>query len=62
VAGKPSHQIDDVLRLPVPHQLHYGDELPDARAAFRLVGPEDAPVIAVLGGISAHRIVTGADG
>jgi len=62
VAGKPSHQIDDVLRLPVPLRLHYGDELPDARAAFRLVGPEDAPVIAVLGGISAHRIVAGAEG
>ena len=62
MAGKPSHQIDDVLRLPVPLRLHYGDELPDARVAFRLVGPEDAPVIAVLGGISAHRIVAGAEG
>jgi homoserine O-acetyltransferase len=46
----------------MPHKLHYGDVLPDARVAFRLVGPEDAPVIAVLGGISAHRVVSGADG
>ena len=43
-------------------RLHYGDELPNARIAFRLAGPEDAPVIAVLGGISAHRIVGGAEG
>lgn len=62
VAGKPSIQIDDTLRLAAPHALHYGDVLPDAKVAFRLVGPEDAPVIAVLGGISAHRVVSGADG
>jgi len=62
VAGKSSIQIDDTLRLPTPHALYYGDALPDARVAFRLVGPEDAPVIAVLGGISAHRVVSSADG
>lgn len=48
---------DAVLQLPNPWRLHYGDELTNARVAFRLVGPEDAPVIAVLGGISAHRVV-----
>jgi homoserine O-acetyltransferase/O-succinyltransferase len=62
VAGKSSIQIDDILRLPMPHALHYGDVLPDARVAFRLVGAEDAPVIAVLGGISAHRVVASDDG
>ena len=57
-----STQIDDVLRLPAPFALHYGDVLPEPRVAFRLVGPPDAPVIAVLGGISAHRVVAGAAG
>jgi homoserine O-acetyltransferase len=59
---KSSVQIDQTLGLPQPFKLHYGDVLPDAKVAFRLVGPEDAPVIAVLGGISAHRVVTGAAG
>jgi homoserine O-acetyltransferase len=62
VAGKSPSFIDDTLRLPVPFTLHYGDALPDPRVAFRLAGPEGAPVIAVLGGISAHRIVSGAAG
>ena len=55
-------QIDQTLALQEPFKLHYGDVLPDAKVAFRLVGPEDAPVIAVLGGISAHRVVAGAAG
>jgi homoserine O-acetyltransferase/O-succinyltransferase len=53
---------DETLRLPPPFKLHYGDVLPDARVAFRLVGPGAAPVIAVLGGISAHRNVAGTAG
>jgi homoserine O-acetyltransferase len=57
VAGKSSIQVDQTLGWPQGLTLHYGDVLPDARVAFRLVGPEDAPVIAVLGGISAHRVV-----
>ncbi len=40
-----------------PWRLHHGDEIADAHIAFRLVGPEEAPVVAVLGGISAHRVV-----
>jgi len=36
-------------------RLHYGDSLPRPRVAFRLEGPANAPVVAVLGGISAHR-------
>jgi len=62
VAEKTSPQIDQTLRLPRPFTLHYGDVLPDAQVAFRLVGPDEAPVIAVLGGISAHRKVTGTAG
>ncbi len=53
---------DEALDLPRPWRLHYGDELPHARIAYRLMGAEDAPVIAVLGGISAPRIVGGAEG
>ncbi len=62
MAGKSSTQLDQTLRLPQPCTLYYGDVLPDARIAFRLEGPEDAPVIAVLGGISAHRVVAGGGG
>jgi homoserine O-acetyltransferase len=62
VAENTSTQIDQTLRLPRPFKLHYGDVLPQAQVAFRLVGPEHAPVIAVLGGMSAHRVVAGARG
>jgi homoserine O-acetyltransferase/O-succinyltransferase len=60
--AEPAIERDQTLRLPQPFKLHYGDVLPDARVAFRLVGPDAAPVIAVLGGISAHRKVAGAAG
>ena len=53
---------DAVVQLPHPWALHHGDELASAHLAYRLVGPEEAPVIAVLGGISAHRNVCGVDG
>ena len=59
--GEPLDQ-EEILALPAPWGLHYGDELPDAHIAFRLVGPAQAPLVAVLGGISAHRIVSGAEG
>ncbi len=50
---------DEVLALPSPWRLHFGDELSEAQIAFRLTGPADAPVVVALGGISAHRIVCG---
>ncbi len=53
---------DEVLDLPAPWRLHYGDVLEHARIAYRLEGPENAPLIAVLGGISAHRVVCGSEG
>lgn len=51
-------------RLPLGRDwpLHHGDRLADAHIAFRLEGPERAPVVAALGGISAHRIVSGKEG
>jgi homoserine O-acetyltransferase len=48
---------DDVLELPGSFKLHYGDQLPNGKVAFRLFGEPGAPVVAVLGGISAHRII-----
>ncbi len=53
---------DAVLQLPAPWRLHHGDSLENPRVAFRLVGPRDAPVVAVLGGISAHRYLIGPEG
>ncbi|HTV95291.1 MAG TPA: homoserine O-succinyltransferase [Steroidobacteraceae bacterium] len=53
---------DEIMPLPAPWRLHYGDELPGPRIAFRVVGPQGAPLVAVLGGISAHRVVCGREG
>jgi homoserine O-acetyltransferase/O-succinyltransferase len=61
VAENPLNPVDETISLK-PFALHYADALPDAKMAFRLMGNERGPVIAVLGGISAHRIVTGAPG
>ena len=60
VVEKSPNLIEHTLALPQPFELHYGDVLPDAKVAYRLLGPEEGPVIAVLGGISAHRVVAGA--
>ncbi len=54
--------LDDIIALPDPWTLHHGDTLARARVAFRLTGPEGAPVVAALGGISAHRVVAGRKG
>jgi homoserine O-acetyltransferase len=61
VAENPLNPVDETISLN-PFALHYADSLPDANMAFRLMGNERGPVIAVLGGISAHRIVSGAPG
>ncbi|MGO9949192.1 MAG: homoserine O-succinyltransferase MetX [Steroidobacteraceae bacterium] len=61
MAENPLNPVDETISLN-PFALHYADSLPDAKMAFRLMGNAQGPVIAVLGGISAHRIVTGAPG
>jgi homoserine O-acetyltransferase len=61
-AGGLTAVRDSVLELPASWRLHHGDSLRHPRVAFRLVGPRDAPVVAVLGGISAHRYLVGAEG
>jgi homoserine O-acetyltransferase len=39
------------------HLLHHRGQLADVRIAWRMTGPEEAPVVCALGGISAHRRV-----
>jgi homoserine O-acetyltransferase len=51
-----------VLELPEPWRLNLGEVLAKPRVAFRLAGPLDAPVVAVLGGISAHRYLSRPEG
>ena len=55
----PIQAIDGILELPSPWSLHHGGRLDAARIAYRLEGPACAPVVAALGGISAHRRVSG---
>ncbi|MDB6082851.1 MAG: homoserine O-acetyltransferase [Gammaproteobacteria bacterium] len=61
-AGGTNAVIDSVIELPASWRLHHGDALQNPRVAFRLVGPPGAPVVAVLGGISAHRFLAGPEG
>ena len=42
--------------------LQMGERITPCRIAWRLLGPDDAPVVAVLGGISAERRVCAAPG
>lgn len=56
-----SNAIDETLSLG-DFRLHHGDPLPGPKMCFRLAGNPAGPVVAVLGGISAHRIVVGRPG
>ena len=60
VAGgvaEPFEAREGVLELPAGLALHHGARLPEVRIAWRLAGARGAPVVAALGGISAHRRV-----
>ncbi len=48
---------EGVLEIPGALGLHHGRSITGVRVAWRMAGPPDAPVLAVLGGISAHRRV-----
>ncbi|HEY4138369.1 MAG TPA: alpha/beta fold hydrolase, partial [Casimicrobiaceae bacterium] len=48
-----------VLALSDPFALESGDALHDAGLAWQCVGPDAAPLVVVLGGISAHRRCSG---
>jgi homoserine O-acetyltransferase len=51
---------EGILELPDPLPLHFGGSLASVRIAWRMVGAADAPIVAVLGGISAGRNVCSA--
>lgn len=51
-----------VLEIAGGLDLHHGGRLEPARVAWRLAGAHGAPVIAALGGISAHRHVYSENG
>ena len=53
---------EGVLALPQPFVLESGACLADAKLAWTCVGADDAPVVVVLGGISAHRRPLARDG
>lgn len=50
------------LKLPGAFPLYFGGALTDVQIAWRMEGKSDAPVVLVLGGISAGRQVCGAQG
>ena len=52
--------FEDALPLAAHFALHHGGVLPSAKLGFRVTGPVGAPLVAVLGGISAHRVLAGA--
>lgn len=51
-----------VLPLPEPFRLESGEALSGGRLAWQCAGPAHAPLIVVLGGISAHARACAADG
>ena len=54
--------VTDLARFNGPVELAYGGALPAVDLAYRIAGRRDAPVVAVLGGISSGRHVFGYDG
>lgn len=48
---------EGVLHVAAPFQLHHGGTLPAIDVAWRLAGKAAGPVVLVLGGISASRLV-----
>ena len=62
VCGELPAFTDDVLHLPGGLDLSLGGRLPAVDIAWRMTGPASAPVVVVLGGISAHRRVSTIEG
>lgn len=63
IAAVPAVQwLEGELALPQPFVLESGASLNEAKLAWQCVGPADAPLIVVLGGISAHRRAVAQDG
>jgi homoserine O-acetyltransferase len=58
--GAPAAAIaarEGILEIAGSVRLHHGGALDGLRVAWRIAGPAEAPVVAALGGISAHRRV-----
>jgi homoserine O-acetyltransferase len=53
---------EGVLRVSGRTPLTYGGDINDLQIAWRLTGVADGPVVAALGGISAHRVVFSENG
>ncbi|MBS0556285.1 MAG: alpha/beta fold hydrolase [Proteobacteria bacterium] len=62
VRPAPAQWGGGVLALPDPFRLESGESLNQAQLAWQCVGPEQAPLVIVLGGISAHARCCAADG
>jgi len=58
-ASAPAPVRDGIATVDEGLSLQHGGRLEDVEIAWRLAGPVDAPVVAVLGGISATRAVVG---
>lgn len=59
LASEPALVRDGIATMDEGLSLQNGGRLEDVEIAWRLAGPVDAPVVAVLGGISATRAVVG---
>lgn len=58
MSESPSFEIvEGVVELAPSWPLHHGGRLQGARVGYRIEGPAGAPVVAAIGGISAHRVV-----
>ncbi len=55
--SNPDALHEGIARVAGAWPLHHGGVIEEAAVAWRLSGPAPAPVVAVLGGISAHRRV-----
>lgn len=62
-AAQPRVQwLEGELELPASFALESGESLAHAKLAWTCTGPAEAPLIVVLGGISAHRRACARDG
>ena len=59
-SAQRAEAAEGVVQLGERFTLHHGGVLVCPRLAWRIEGPADAPLVAALGGISAHRRVFGA--
>jgi len=57
VAAEAIEVREGVLEVPGTLRLHHGGSLQHVRIAWRLAGTRGGPIVAALGGISAHRAV-----